>query len=136
MGEAIAATDEVPTDSTLVFTLRDLDDDQDQEAILVRAGDTVACWLNHCQHFRHVKLDTGSGAPMRGEEILCTNHGAMFEADAGLCTFGPCEGAVLEGVDVTVADGEVRLTDPDYAFVARGPLPDDVDMSSDSNVEF
>jgi hypothetical protein len=74
---------------------------------------------------------------MRNDEIVCTNHGAMFEAETGECTFGPCEGAFLDPVEVTTADGEVYLDDPDYEFVALGPIEEDAfDLSSTSNVEF
>ena len=97
----------------------------------------VAAWLNYCQHFTHIKLDKGGGAPVRDGEILCTNHGAMFEADTGLCTHGPCEGAYLNPLDVRVEEGEVYLDDPEYAFVGLGPIERKLgDLSSTSNVEF
>lgn len=99
--------------------------------------DAVAAWLNYCQHFTHIKLDKGGGAPVRNGEILCTNHGAMFEADTGLCTHGPCEGAYLNPLEVRVEDGEVYLDDDDYAFVGLGPTEGTLgDLSSTSNVEF
>lgn len=128
--------DEVPTDSTLLVTLRD-DGGEEREAILIRADGEVRAWLNYCQHFTHVSLDKGGGAEMRGDEIVCTNHGAYFAADTGLCTFGPCEGAYLASVSVTVADGRVHLTDDGYEFVRVGGIETDpVDLSSTSNVEF
>jgi hypothetical protein len=58
----------------------------------------------------------------------------MFETDSGLCTFGPCEGAYLNGIDVAVADDGVYLTDDAYAFAGTGPVDTDDDMSSSSNV--
>ena len=99
--------------------------------------DGVVAWLNYCQHFTHIKLDKGGGAPIRNGEILCTNHGAMFEADTGLCTHGPCEGAYLNPLEVRVEDGEVYLDDPEYVFVGLGPVEGKIgDLSSTSNVEF
>jgi nitrite reductase/ring-hydroxylating ferredoxin subunit len=94
----------------------------------------VAAWLNYCQHMTHIKLDKGSGAPVRGGEVVCANHGAMFDADSGQCTYGPCEGAYLNDIEVTVADGGVYLVDEDYEYVGDGPLEDDDDRSSSSNV--
>ncbi len=136
-GSRIASLDDVPDDSTLVFTVRDRETGDEEEAILVRTDDGVACWRNYCQHLTHINLDKGSGAEMRDGEILCTNHGAYFEADTGFCTFGPCEGAYLDAVDVTVADGDVYLADDCYEFVHVGPMPtDDLDLVSTSNVEF
>ncbi|ELZ07712.1 Rieske (2Fe-2S) protein [Natrialba aegyptia] len=153
----IAALSEVPTNSTLLFRVAERTPDRstepasgscttasgtEQEAILVAtAADSgerseVACWLNFCQHFTHIKLDKGSGAAMRNDELVCENHGAYFEADSGLCTYGPCEGATLAALDVTVADGAVYLTDDDYEFVGRGPVETDDDLTSTSNVEF
>jgi hypothetical protein len=69
------------------------------------------------QQFTHIKLNKGSGAPMRDGERVCANHGAYFEQDTGHCTFGPCEGAYLEDIGITVRDGSVFLTDDTYEFV-------------------
>ncbi|SEN21383.1 Ferredoxin subunit of nitrite reductase or a ring-hydroxylating dioxygenase [Halorientalis persicus] len=142
----IAAVDDVPTDSTFLFRVRDRETDEQKEAIIVRVteggdgeGDPgeLACWLNYCQHFTHIKLDKGSGAPMRDGEVVCANHGAYFETESGLCTYGPCEGAYLQAVEIGIADGAVYLTDEDYAFVGVGPgEQDELDLSSKSNYEF
>jgi nitrite reductase/ring-hydroxylating ferredoxin subunit len=136
-GDRIAALSAVPDDTTFLFTVRD-DEAEEREAILVRLADGhVAAWLNYCQHFTHISLDKGSGAPMRDGELVCANHGAYFEADTGYCTFGPCEGAYLNELAVTVDDGDVYLTDEAYAFVDVGGVDDgDGDLTSTSNVEF
>ena len=133
----IAALEAVPDDTTHLFRVEN-GDGEPREAILVRGDDgDVACWLNYCQHFTHVKLDKGSGAAMRDGEIVCENHGAYFAADSGLCTFGPCEGATLPALEVTVRDGEVYLTDEDYDYLGDGPVESDgTDLASTSNVEF
>jgi nitrite reductase/ring-hydroxylating ferredoxin subunit len=147
--DRIVGVEEVPTDTTLLFTVAD-GDGAEREAILLRldaggspddqdpSGGEVVGWLNYCQHMTHIKLDKGSGAPLRDGEIVCRNHGAMFESDTGLCTFGPCEGAYLNEIEVVVEDGAVYLADPDYEFVRRGPVEDDdpADLSSTSNLEF
>ncbi|MDF9745646.1 Rieske (2Fe-2S) protein [Natrinema salsiterrestre] len=153
-GERITALSEVPDDSTVLFRVAD-DVGEEREAILVAdavaatdggeptgsepesSGDGVACWLNYCQHLTHIKLDKGSGAPMRDGELICANHGAYFEADTGYCSYGPCEGAYLTDLEVTVSEGEVYLTDDEYEFVGMGPVEsDDLDRASTSNVEF
>ncbi|RKD95331.1 Rieske (2Fe-2S) protein [Halopiger aswanensis] len=157
----IVALADVPTDSSYLFRVADEDGDR-KEAILVASetaetGETdepaesgasdetadgdasagsVSCWLNYCQHFTHIKLDKGSGAAMRNGELVCENHGAYFEADSGYCTYGPCEGATLTELEVTVADGDVYLADEEYRFVGAGPIEDDDDLTSTSNVEF
>lgn len=133
----ITTVDEVPEESTFLFTVRDTETAEDQEAILVRTDGEIVGWLNYCQHYTHIKLDKGSGAPMRDGEVICANHGAYFECDTGRCTFGPCEGAYLNGLDLTVEDGVVSLADGDYEFVAVGPIESDpADLSSKSNMEF
>ena len=134
----ITDVSDVPVGSTYVFALCDTGSDEEKEAILVRDNESVRSWLNYCQHFTHIKLDKGAGAEMRDGEIICTNHGAYFESDSGYCNFGPCEGAYLNDVEVTVADGSVYLTDDDYEFVKQGPIADDeeMDLNSKSNFEF
>lgn len=129
-GTPIAPVDAVPTDSTLLVTLCDADG-QEREAILVRADGAVRAFLNSCRHLADVALDGGAGAEMRGDALICTNHGAYFASDTGRCTHGPCEGASLVPVAVAVEDGTVHLTDDDYEFVRRGGVATDpVDRSS------
>jgi nitrite reductase/ring-hydroxylating ferredoxin subunit len=123
MDESSRITDveDVPDDGTLLVTLRDEDDDQ-REAILTELSDgTVVAWLNYCQHWTDVRLDTGDGAPMRGGEITCRRHAATFDRESGRCTFGPCEGAFLNEVAVAVEDGAVYLTDDEYTLDSLGP---------------
>ncbi len=136
-GGRICSVGDLPGDSTFLFRVRDVETDEQREAILVRLNGEVAGWLNYCQHFTHITLDKGSGAEMRDGEIICTNHGAYFESDTGLCTFGPCEGAVLNDIVIEVDDGDVYLVDEDYEFVAVGPIEtDEADLVSKSNYEF
>lgn len=123
MDDASRITDasEVPEDGTLLVTLRD-DEGEQKEAILSTLSDgTVVGWLNYCQHWTDVRLDTGDGAPMRGGEVVCRRHAATFDRESGECTYGPCEGAFLNDVDLTVEDGGVYLTDGDFSFDSMGP---------------
>lgn len=129
----IVATDEVPTDGTLLVTLRDGTDTE--EAILTRLADGVVAFRNSCPHWTDVRLDTGSGALVRGKEFVCQKHGATFERETGFCDFGPCEGAMLDRIDVTAADGHVYLTDDDYEFGSLGS-DGDRDLSTGSRIDF
>lgn len=136
-GTTMTTVEEVPADTTLLVTVRNVESGEKREAILTELADGVAGWLNYCQHFTHIPLDKGSGAPMRDDEIICANHGAYFESESGRCTHGPCEGAFLESLDIRTADGTVYLTDEDYEFVSIGGIDsDDLDRASTSNVEF
>lgn len=131
MAEPIVATDEIPESETLLITLRDGFDER--EAILVRGEDgEIRAWENYCQHWPDVRLDRGDGAMAPNGAVVCRNHGAMYAPDDGACLGGPCEGP-LKAVEIEVRDGEVHLTDDDYAFVRVGPADDD-DPSSTSHV--
>ena len=146
----IAPLEEVPEESTLLFRVRSRavdapreklggteDEENLREAIVVRDDGEVRGWLNYCQHLTHIPLDKGTGATMRDGEIVCTNHGAYFEVDTGYCTYGPCGGAYLNGLEVTCVDGAVYLADDGYEFVGRGGIEtDDLDRTSRSNLEF
>jgi nitrite reductase/ring-hydroxylating ferredoxin subunit len=129
----IAAVDEIPEDSTFLFTVRDGFDLE--EAILMRLADGVVALKNYCPHWTDVRLDTGSGAELRNGEVVCTKHGATFEKDSGYCNYGPCEGATIQEVEVTVDDGAVYLTDDDYDFEQTGPSGEH-DLSSRGRIGF
>lgn len=129
----IAATDEVPTDGTLLVTLRRGTDTE--EAILTRLSDGVVAFRNSCPHWTDVRLDRGSGALVRGDELVCQKHGATFHRETGACDFGPCEGAMLDRIDVTAENGDVYLTDDDYEFDSLGS-DGDRDLSSGSRIDF
>ncbi|SFS00967.1 Ferredoxin subunit of nitrite reductase or a ring-hydroxylating dioxygenase [Halomicrobium zhouii] len=133
----IVALDEVPEDGSRLFTVTVADGDGGEcvEAILLRSADGVVAYENYCQHWTDVRLDSGSGAALRDDEIVCEKHGAYFEADSGYCNFGPCEGATLEAVEVAVEDDVVYLADDRYAFEHLGPAADD-DLSSGSRIGF
>jgi nitrite reductase/ring-hydroxylating ferredoxin subunit len=129
----VASLDEVPSDGTLLFTVRS--DDGLEEVILVRVDDGVSTYKNYCQHWTDVRLDKGSGALVRNGEIVCQKHAATFERDSGYCNFGPCEGSYLDTVEVTVTDGEIFLTDDEYTFERLGPSGETA-QSSGSRIDF
>lgn len=133
----IVDVEKVPADTTFLFTVEDVATGEKREAVLVDGDGAISCWLNYCQHFTHVRVDEGSGAETRNGELVCTNHGAYFASDTGRCTHGPCRGAYLPGVDVTVEDGAVYLTDEAYDLVGTGGVErDELDRASKSNREF
>ncbi|RAK59557.1 Rieske (2Fe-2S) protein [Phenylobacterium hankyongense] len=72
---------------------------------VVRAGDTVAGYVDSCPH---------AGWPLgamddryltrSGEHILCAGHGALFRLD-GTCVAGPCVGERLYDWPVALRGG-------------------------------
>jgi nitrite reductase/ring-hydroxylating ferredoxin subunit len=134
---AVAPVEDVPEGTTYLFRVRETASEEEREVILVRNDDGVHAWLNYCQHYTHIKIDKGSGAEMRGDELICENHGAYFESETGFCNFGPCEGAYLNEVEITVEGGTVYLSDDAYEFVGEGPIEDgNDDLGSKSNYKF
>lgn len=88
-----------------------------------RAGHAVPCfvvaydgdvhaYVNSCPH-RGTELDWQPGEvfDQDGLYLVCATHGALFEADSGLCASGPCRGAALTRVPIEVRDGVVMVVD-------------------------
>jgi len=131
----LVSVEEVPDDGTMVFTIAD--HDTTQEIILTRVNGTVSAWENHCQHWTDTRLDRGDGALIREGDIVCRRHGATFDRDSGECTWGPCEGAYLDPLDLTVENGVVHLDEPGWAVEHQGPdEDDDTDLSSGGAIRF
>lgn len=120
----VAAIEEVPVEGTLLVTLERIDDGTRREVILTRRNGDVLAYENRCQHWRDVRLDKGDGARTRDGEIVCAKHGAIFAVESGECVHGPCMGAALAPVSVSVAGGEVTLDSPDWTVLGRGALED------------
>ncbi|PSQ05894.1 2Fe-2S ferredoxin [Halobacteriales archaeon QS_6_71_20] len=134
--ERVADVEDVPEGETLLFTVRD-DEGALGEAFLTQLSDgTVVAYRNYCRHWTDVRLDTGEGARVTNGEVWCRRHGATFQLDTGYCDFGPCEGSMMEEVDVTVADGGVYLDDEEYAFEHLGPSGADTDEGGGSRIDF
>ncbi|MGQ3411539.1 Rieske (2Fe-2S) protein [Natrinema sp. LN54] len=108
---------DVPTNGTLRCEARC--DRRGTELILRRDGSDVSAWRNSCPHKPEVRLDPGTGAIVRDDQLVCHEHGARFECDDGVCTAGPCRGDALETVAVAVRDGAVYLTDDRFDSCRR-----------------
>lgn len=85
--------------------------------VIKRAGALYA-YRNACPHVG-TPLDWVPDRffDVTGRYLLCGTHGARFRPEDGFCMSGPCAGKRLTAVAVTVAEGEVRLTD---ALSSRG----------------
>jgi len=107
-----------------VGALKDIDDpgcrefavgdgDWPFQGFVVRQGDAVYAYQNHCAHAGH-PLNWAEDTFLTRDKnaIICMSHGATFEIDTGLCFAGPCVGKSLRSVDVDVEDGVVYVTAP------------------------
>jgi nitrite reductase/ring-hydroxylating ferredoxin subunit len=82
-------------------------DPRGHEVILVKLDGVVHGYRNSCPHIG-IGLDYGDGRCLHGErQLICSMHGALFAADTGYCTDGPCRGDSLQRVPVRVEGGKV-----------------------------
>lgn len=105
----IVEVEDVPVKGTL--RCEALDGRRGTEFILRREENTVFAWRNSCPHKPEIRLDPGEGAIVTDEHVVCHEHGARFERGDGVCTSGPCQGKVLDEIEVDTRDGSVYLTD-------------------------
>lgn len=106
----LCAVDELTDGATKGFELAE---DAWRENIFVhRNGEQISAWRNHCPH---------TGAPLNWnpddfldadkQHFICAIHGARFRTEDGLCVQGPCTGAHLKAVTVTINDGTLYLAE-------------------------
>ena len=77
-------------------------------AFVVRYGGRVHAYINRCAHVE-MELDWQEGVffDSDGRDLLCSTHGATYEASTGRCIGGPCNGSPLLKVLVEERDGNV-----------------------------
>jgi nitrite reductase/ring-hydroxylating ferredoxin subunit len=77
-------------------------------AFAVRHRGKVRAYLNRCAHVA-MELDWQEGVffDSEGRDLLCSTHGATYEAASGRCIGGPCNGTPLVTVRVEERDGNV-----------------------------
>jgi nitrite reductase/ring-hydroxylating ferredoxin subunit len=79
-----------------------------EAAFVVRVDGLPRAYLNRCAHVA-VELDWIPGRFLddSGLYVVCTVHGATYDATDGACTGGPCDGRGLQVLDCREADGTV-----------------------------
>jgi nitrite reductase/ring-hydroxylating ferredoxin subunit len=77
-------------------------------AFAVRHAGTVHAYLNRCAHVA-MELDWQEGVffDLAGRDLLCSTHGAIYEARSGRCLGGPCNGSSLVKLKVQERAGGV-----------------------------
>jgi nitrite reductase/ring-hydroxylating ferredoxin subunit len=79
---------------------------------VVRSGETVQGYVNHCPHAGHpLNLRPHQFLTHDGSLILCSSHGALFEKQTGYCVAGPCAGKQLRPIPLKVESGFVMLAE-------------------------
>jgi nitrite reductase/ring-hydroxylating ferredoxin subunit len=80
--------------------------------LVVRVGDDVRGYVNHCPHAGHpLNLLPHRFLTPDNALILCSSHGALFDKQTGYCVAGPCAGRSLRAVPLKVEAGFVMLAD-------------------------
>lgn len=89
------------------------------EVILVKTGEQaspqVCAWLNICPHQgRPLNYAPNKFLQTPDGLLMCASHGATFDMQTGECVGGPCKGANLRAVPVTVDQaGCIQLSAPE-----------------------
>jgi len=77
-------------------------------AFVVRYRGRVHGYLNRCAHVA-MELDWQEGVffDFEGRDLLCSTHGATYDAASGRCIGGPCNGSPLVKLRLEERDGLV-----------------------------
>jgi len=80
-------------------------------AFAVRYRGRVHGYLNRCAHVA-MELDWQEGVffDPDGRDLLCSTHGATYDARSGRCLGGPCNRAPLVKLRIEERDGIVYFT--------------------------
>ena len=80
--------------------------------MILRRNDHVFVYVNRCPH-AGLPLDfrPGQFLDLAKTKILCTNHGALFRIEDGVCVSGPCAGTSLQRPATEVRNGTIYLVD-------------------------
>ena len=107
MRKVLCAVDDIPDCGA---TARDVESSTGGFSILLtRLRGDVHAFHNECPHAAR-RLDWAPGRFLiEGDTVVCAAHGAQFLLDSGRCIGGPCSGAGLKSIEVTVEDGQVYV---------------------------
>ena len=99
----VAAVDDFKKNNPIKFEI-----DARKEGFVVAWKNGYQAYENVCRHLP-LPLDYGDGGffSKDGTLLQCRNHGAEYDPATGLCVRGPCKGASLPKLPVSVEDGGV-----------------------------
>lgn len=80
-------------------------------AFALRYAGRVQGYLNRCAHVA-MELDWQEGVffDSAGRDLLCSTHGATYDAQSGRCLGGPCNRTPLVKLRIEERDGKVYFT--------------------------
>lgn len=99
----------------LVFEVRFKDHPEEMPnipAFAIRYQGQVKVYKNVCGHIA-VNLDFVKGQffDESGEFLVCSTHGALYQANTGKCMGGPCYGVGLEPIESEEKEGILYIVD-------------------------
>ena len=85
-------------------------DEQTLPCFAVAFEGAIYAYRNRCPH-QGTELDWMPGEVFddEGLYLVCATHGALFEADSGLCVGGPCRGLSLDRIAIGEVENNVVL---------------------------
>ena len=77
-------------------------------AFLIRKNGIAHGYLNRCAHVA-MELDWQEGVffDSGGRDLICSTHGAVYDASSGRCLGGPCNRTPLVKLRIAERDGNV-----------------------------
>jgi nitrite reductase/ring-hydroxylating ferredoxin subunit len=81
---------------------------QPAPAFAIRHAGTVHAYLNRCAHVA-MELDWQEGVffDSQGRDLLCSTHGAAYDARSGRCLGGPCNRSPLVKLRMAEREGGI-----------------------------
>jgi nitrite reductase/ring-hydroxylating ferredoxin subunit len=111
---AICALNDVPNRRAKAFSLIRAEADGSERPwhiFVVRRGSKVHGFVNRCPHQgTNLDWERNQFLDPNSPRIMCGKHGSLFEFETGECVEGPCKGARLEMVQVSVIDGDICVS--------------------------
>jgi nitrite reductase/ring-hydroxylating ferredoxin subunit len=105
-GDVLCVLDEILDGGAKEFSYRSGTNVHD--IFVQRQGAGVFAYVNICPHAgTPLNMDDDTFMEKTGRYLMCHTHGALFQLEDGLCVAGPCNGARLQAVDITVANGNI-----------------------------
>lgn len=117
----IASRNELPERGSKKFTFER--DGVTEEGFLIRYKGRFFAYRNLCNHIPlKMDQDTGQFFSPSGNNLVCKNHGAMFDPLTGKCILGPPKGKYLKWLSIAVGSENIFLVLKDARAPAGAPV--------------
>ena len=111
-GKLVARTGELVHGMTKKFRLKC--QGNDIEGVLVNYEGNIYAYVNRCRHIP-ISMDWVDNQFFTEDKryLICANHGATYEPTTGECIWGPCFGAILQGVPLEISGEKILAFCPE-----------------------